>query len=202
MLLNYICMYIYNVLYTYPHLPSLWSEVAQSCPILCDPKDSSLHQAPPSMGFSVQEYWSGLPFLSPGNLPDPGIEPRSPTLETDALPSEPPGNKYRYIYINFTLYILYIHMVPLLQNGIWDSSMYKPSSHLRLQNENGIVVRNIVYRFRFPRSRYQFFHILAVWLFTSWSSLYIFKVMYVIIIDQGFKPRAFTNHIKGQLIFW
>ena len=49
------------------------------------------HQAPPSMGFSRQEYWSGLPFPSPGDLPDPGIEPRSPTLQADALPSEPPG---------------------------------------------------------------------------------------------------------------
>ena len=38
------------------------------------------HQAPPSMGFSRQEYWSGLPLPSPGDLPDPGIEPRSPTL--------------------------------------------------------------------------------------------------------------------------
>ena len=55
-------------------------EVAQSCPTLCDPMDSSLHQAPPSMGFSRQEYWSGLPFPSPGNLPNPGIEPRSLTL--------------------------------------------------------------------------------------------------------------------------
>ena len=53
------------------------SEVAQSCLTLCDPMDSSLHQAPPSMGFSRQEYWSGLPFPSPGNLPNPGIEPRS-----------------------------------------------------------------------------------------------------------------------------
>ena len=49
------------------------------------------HQAPLSMGFSRQEYWSGLPFSSPGDLPDPGIEPRSPTLEADALTSEPPG---------------------------------------------------------------------------------------------------------------
>ena len=49
------------------------------------------HQAPPSMGFSRQEYWSGLPFPSPGDLPDPGIEPRSPSLQADALPSEPPG---------------------------------------------------------------------------------------------------------------
>ena len=49
------------------------NEVAQSCPTLCNPMDSSLHQAPPSMEFSRQEYWSGLPFPSPGNLPDPGI---------------------------------------------------------------------------------------------------------------------------------
>ena len=56
------------------------SEVTQSCLTLCDSMDSSLHQAPPSMGFSRQEYWSMLPFPSPGNLPDPGIEPRSPTL--------------------------------------------------------------------------------------------------------------------------
>ena len=49
------------------------------------------HQAPPSVGFSRQEYRSGLPFPSPGDLPDPGIEPGSPALQTDALPSEPPG---------------------------------------------------------------------------------------------------------------
>ena len=48
-------------------------------------------QVPSSMGFSRQEYWSGLPFPSPGDLPDPGIKPRSPTLQADALPSEPPG---------------------------------------------------------------------------------------------------------------
>jgi hypothetical protein len=53
------------------------------------------HQAPPSMGFSRQGYWSGLPFPSPGGLPNPGIEPESPTLEADALPSEPPGKPRR-----------------------------------------------------------------------------------------------------------
>ena len=47
------------------------------------------HQAPP-MGFFMQEYWSGLPFPSPGDLPNPGIEPGSPALQADALPSEPP----------------------------------------------------------------------------------------------------------------
>ena len=49
------------------------------------------YQVPPSMGFSRQECWSGLPFPSPGDVPDPGIEPGSPTLRADALPSEPPG---------------------------------------------------------------------------------------------------------------
>ena len=47
------------------------------------------YQAPQSMGFSRQECWSGLPFPSPGGLPDPGIEPRSPTMQADTLPSEP-----------------------------------------------------------------------------------------------------------------
>ena len=44
------------------------------------------HQAPPSMGFSRQEYWSGLPFPSPGDLPDPGIKPAFPALQADSLP--------------------------------------------------------------------------------------------------------------------
>ena len=48
-------------------------------------------QAPQSTEFARQEYWSGLPFPSPGDLPDPRIEPRSPALQADTLPSEPPG---------------------------------------------------------------------------------------------------------------
>ena len=52
------------------------------------------NQAPLSMEFSRQKYWSGLPFPSPGDLPDPGIEPGSPTLWEDALPSGPPGKPY------------------------------------------------------------------------------------------------------------
>ena len=66
------------------------SEVAQSFLTLCDPMDIA-YQAPLSMGFSRQEYWSGLSFHSPGDLPNPGIKPGSPTLEADALPSEVPG---------------------------------------------------------------------------------------------------------------
>ena len=50
------------------------------------------HQAPLSVEFSRQEYWARLPFPSPGDLPNPGIKPRSPALRAGALPSEPPGN--------------------------------------------------------------------------------------------------------------
>ena len=53
---------------------------------------TTVHQAPSSMEFSRQEYWSGLPFASPGYLPNLGIKPRSPALWADALLSEPPGN--------------------------------------------------------------------------------------------------------------
>ena len=62
----------------------------QSCPTLCDRIDGS-PPGFPSMGFSRQEYWSGLPFPSPGDLPNPGIEPRFPALQADSLPTELPG---------------------------------------------------------------------------------------------------------------
>ena len=55
-----------------------------------------LFATPPSMGFSRQEYWSGLPFPSPGDLPDPRVEPRSPALQADTLTSEPPGKARRW----------------------------------------------------------------------------------------------------------
>ena len=59
-------------------------------------KGNVAHQAPQSVGFSRQEYWSGLPFPSSGDLPDPGIEPCSPALEADALTSEPPGKQVSF----------------------------------------------------------------------------------------------------------
>ena len=62
--------------------------VAQLCPTLCDPV---ARQAPLSMVFSREEYWSGLPFLSPGYLPDPGIEFWFPALQADSLLSESLG---------------------------------------------------------------------------------------------------------------
>ena len=61
-------------------LISYESEVKVSRALLFVTPWTIVHQAPLSMGFSRQEYWSGLPFPSPGDLPDPGIEPKSPTL--------------------------------------------------------------------------------------------------------------------------
>ena len=63
--------------------------ITQSCQTLCNPMTVA-RQAPLSMEFSKQDYWSGLPFPSQGDLPDPGIEPESPALQADSLPSEPP----------------------------------------------------------------------------------------------------------------
>ena len=65
--------------------------VAQSCLTFCDPWTVA-HQASLSMEFFRKEYWIGLPFPSPEDLPNPGMEPGSPTLQADSLPSEPPVN--------------------------------------------------------------------------------------------------------------
>ena len=68
------------------------------------------------MGFSRQEYWRGLPFPSPGDLPDPGIEPRSPALQADALTSEPPGKPKS----NFTNCRMWL-------GGIWGDQLCQTS---------------------------------------------------------------------------
>ena len=65
--------------------------VAKSCLTLVTPWTVA-RQAPLSKGFPRQDYWSGLPFPSPGDLPDPGVEPKSPTLQADSLPTETQGS--------------------------------------------------------------------------------------------------------------
>ena len=101
-----------------------WGEVKSlSRALLCAIPWTVAHQAPLSMGFSRQKYWSGLPFPSPGDLPDPGIKPRSPALEADALTSEPPGKPalpiHDIIYFQVTYYsvvYLVIFIPQLLKN--------------------------------------------------------------------------------------
>ena len=73
--------------------------IIQSCPTLCNPMDCS-PQAPLSMGFLRQEYWSGCHFLLQGDLPDPGIEPKSPALQADSLSTKLWGKPILWFYIN------------------------------------------------------------------------------------------------------
>ena len=82
------------------HLTNCWEcLVPQSCLTLCDPMDCS----PPGssvLGFSRQEYWSGLLFPLPGDFPKPGIEPTSPALQMDSSTTEPLGNPQGDIFFN------------------------------------------------------------------------------------------------------
>ena len=71
--------------------------IAQTCPTLAT-LWTIVHQASLSMEFSQQEYWTGLPFPAPGDVPNPGVGPGSPALQADSLPSKPPG-KPLWIYI-------------------------------------------------------------------------------------------------------
>ena len=68
------------------------------------------HQAPLSMDFSRQEYWNGLPFPSPGDLPDKGCEPGSPALLADSLPSELPGKPIYFLFLPTSEWKLKINM--------------------------------------------------------------------------------------------
>ena len=86
--------------------------------LFCDPMDCS-HQAPLSMGFSRQEYWSQLPFPSPGDLPEAGIKPRSPTLQADALTSEPPGKLSLWGCFYFVAIMVLIAMNVNVQDFVW-----------------------------------------------------------------------------------
>ena len=71
------------------------------------------YQAPSSMGFSRQEYWSGLPFPSPGDLPDPGIELGSPALRADALTSEPSNTQHLHKYACKFRQVINAHRISL-----------------------------------------------------------------------------------------
>ena len=88
------------------YFASVWSEWSHSVVSNSATTWSVAYQVPPSMGFSRQEYWSGLPFPSPGDLPNPGIKPGSPALRADALPSEPPGKPSYVLWLWGSKYLL------------------------------------------------------------------------------------------------
>ena len=99
--------------------------------------DCSPRQAPLSTEFSRQEYWGGLPFPSPGDLPDPGIRPRSPALQADSLLSEPPEKSYFKTH-NCSILKTFLLIPKLKQTfGFEDERLqaygYIPSHNLNMQ---------------------------------------------------------------------
>ena len=82
---------------------------------LCDPWIIA-HQIPLSIEFSRQEYWSELPLLSPQDLPGPGIKPVSPALQTDSLPSDPPGKSMQKT-VALVIYLIYSSVYLLIPNS-------------------------------------------------------------------------------------
>ena len=101
----------------------IYKEKSLSCVRIFLTPWAEAHLASLSMGFSRQEYWNGLPCPSPGDLPDPGIEPRSTALQADALPSEPP----RKSSVNLQLVVIkdayFLHPFP--EEFIIQKKMFK-----------------------------------------------------------------------------
>ena len=80
--------------------------VAQLCLTLCDPLELQPTRLLCPWGFSRQKYWSGLPCPPPGDLPNPGIEPRSPTMQANSLLTKPARNPNEYLHIGVLLLLL------------------------------------------------------------------------------------------------
>ena len=108
-------------------------------------------QAPLSMRFSRQEYWSGLPFSSPGDLPDPGIELRSPALLANSLHSEPPGTP----------------TVNLLELGYMEYKTKKISSSPSCGKSEKCIFSH--YAFRKPKKEHSFIHLKNIYSFWTYS---------------------------------
>ena len=95
-------------------------------------------QAPLTVEFSSQEYWSGLPFPSSGDLPDPGIEPGSPAFQADSLPPEPAGSK-EYLYESYILNFLPFQCFDILEPfWSWTTAPLRVSKVLEIVKTRGI----------------------------------------------------------------
>ena len=111
-------------------------KLSQSCPTLCDPmgcspSGSSVHE------ILRQQYWSGLSFPSPGDLPNPRVKPRSPALNADSLPSEPPEKPYNIVCLTI---VLMPHFGPPknLYICITGTLYFMPSEISQIQKETNI----------------------------------------------------------------
>ena len=113
--------------------------VTQSCPILCNPMDGIAFQALLFMGFSRQEYWSGFPCPTPEDLPDLGLEPRSPALQADYLPPEPPGKPKNTRGGSLSR----LQEIFLIQKSNWGLMQCRQILY-QLSYEGSLVTRNLI----------------------------------------------------------
>ena len=129
------------------------SEVAQLCPTLLTPWTVAC-QAPLSVEFSRQEYWSELPFPSPGDLPDTGNELRSPALQADSLPSEPLGKPLEvqdltlcFAFLLWNLWLPGSHTLPVtvLVNTLFSSSLNSSDRVLMTQQWDCWVILVVLF---------------------------------------------------------
>ena len=111
-----------------------------SCVLLFSTPWTVAYQDPLSMGFSRQEYWCGLPLPSPGDLPDPGIEPGSLTLQADTLPSESPGKPLFHQNSTQKRTLESVHLYQFCLGNLWR----KPSlnDHSSILSSSSQQVRN------------------------------------------------------------
>ena len=116
---------------------------------------------PLSMEFSRQEYWSGLPFPLPGDLPDPGIKPSSPELQADTLPSEPPGEPgglgchflFLFCCLNFAFLYINIKYTQTPQRMTWSVGCTHIHTHTHTHTHTDSMASSQTYWIR--RSRYR-----------------------------------------------
>ena len=115
----------------YTHSLMKWSKVKSlsSVRLFVTPWTGA-YQAPPSMGCSRQEYWSRLPFPSPGDLPNSGIEPWSPALQADALTSELPGKPFLLSYHDYPCLVIAQRPIPWLYPCTWRQPGKRPTLRL------------------------------------------------------------------------
>ena len=106
------------------------------------------YQAPLTMGFSRQEYWSGLPFPFPGDLPNPGIEPGSLALQADALPSEPPGktDPCKCLTLNSALRLPHPILKATLQIGLCYYYLHLTDEKTEAQREKVFILKSQAFK--------------------------------------------------------
>ena len=142
--------------------------VSQLCLTLCDPMDCS----PPDSyvhGILQQEYWSGLPFLSPGNLPDPGIEPGSPALQADSLPFSHEGSPCHILDSTYIIWYIF-HMISY---GGWLSLSDLPSLSMIISSCVHVVAIVLFYGFIYWWISLSIHMLMDIWIIIMFWLLWI-----------------------------